>query len=41
MKTMNITYMQAGGKGNRGQGRAEEVVGLFYFKKFITKMGHT
>ena len=25
MKSMNITYRQAGGRGNRGQGRAEEV----------------
>jgi len=27
METMNITYRQAGGRGNRGQGRAEEVEG--------------
>jgi hypothetical protein len=41
MKTMYITYTQAGGRGNRGQGRAEEVEGLFLKKKFITKTRHT
>jgi hypothetical protein len=27
MKTMNITYRQTGVRGNRGQGRTEEVEG--------------